>query len=407
MYHNKFILLIFGLWFCCTVNAQQIPDVINIKDVVATELSCEEFMDGKIEVVEIIDHYCKNTDGTVTVRMVETDEYPEWFAMFDAVTGDRITDVDQGISGDGMSCTFSDVANGKYFFKAGYFENSCVFQSDRDHPVELILQKPDLSASEVSKIICYNDKATITVHAKPYNTEGSSENTITAYWLKGILYGETEHTKDNKFDELNGDTYTLYAQDSNGCTSDTTVIIAEPKAPILFNLIEEIQPIGNKKGSLTVEISGGWEVYDFVFRKIVGPSQQVLETRDNQPAGEHSFFNLDAAEYQIQILRDKEGCTKAYPFLWTLEMATGETDFRSAIIKIFPNPSDNGRFNIEWNNNENRKVTLELYNALGQLVYKSSTQTGANTALDFGSQSSGAYLLHVPELNIRQKLIIQ
>jgi len=77
------------------------------------------------------------------------------------------------------------------------------------------------------------------------------------------------------------------------------------------------------------------------------------------------------------------------------------------VITIFPNPSDNGRFNIEWNNNENRKVTLELYNALGQLVYKSSTQTGANTALDFSSQSSGAYLLHVPELNIRQKLIIQ
>jgi len=88
-------------------------------------------------------------------------------------------------------------------------------------------------------------------------------------------------------------------------------------------------------------------------------------------------------------------------------MATGSTDHQVAVTKIFPNPSGNGLFIIEWNSNENRKVTLELYNAAGQLVYKTSVQTGANITLDAGSQSRGAYLLHVPELNIRQKLVIQ
>ena len=398
MYNNKFLLLIFGLWFCCTANAQKIPDVINIKDVVATELSCENFMDGKIEVA-VQDVTCNGDAHSGEITVVATGGIPP---LSYTLLNENKT-VNSNVTG-AVSGIFTSVPVNCYHIVV---EDAASCTDTVFNVWVHRMKKPDLKASEIDKIKCWNEKATIIIHATPYNQEGSSENTITAYWLKGALYGQPDPTKDNKFDALNGDTYTLYAQDSHGCIGDTTVIIDEPKSPILINLVEEVRPFGNNKGSFTVEISGGWEGYTFVLSKFVGPSQQVLLTRNDQQAGKQSFLDLDAAMYRIHVTEDQGGCTKTNPFVWTLEMITGETDFRSDLIKIFPNPSENGRFIIEWNNNENRKVTLELYNVLGQLVYKTGTQTGANAALDVSGQSCGAYLLYIPELNIRQKLIIQ
>ena len=58
---------------------------------------------------------------------------------------------------------------------------------------------------------------------------------------------------------------------------------------------------------------------------------------------------------------------------------------------------------------EDRKVTLELYDVKGQLVYKTDAQTGTGIVritLDIGSRSSGTYLLYIPELNISHRLVI-
>ena len=267
---------------------------------------------------------------------------------------------------------------------------------------------PDLSASEVGTITCYNDKSGITIHATPYSPEGG--NTIVAYWLDGDRYGETEHGMNNVFDHLNGDTYRLYAEDSRGCVGITTVIIAEPESQMGLGLKEVKRPYGNNKGSITIAVSGGWEGYDMVFRKIVGVNQQELMTLTNKTAGDYTFDNLDAGDYQLVILKDQRGCTDSSPLVYTLEIATGETTLQAAQIKILPNPSNDGRFIIEWSANEEHRVTLELYNAIGQLVYKTNAQIGTNsehTMLNYSSQSRGVYLLHVPELNIRQKLVIQ
>ena len=566
------MLLMILLWFCCTVNAQQTPDLIVITNILVTEPFCDDSSAGKIVVevdtnyegelvfeaertnhigqdteeadhytsadgtfvdclpgcykitvsltdhpecsvsrsivlsqlaatgsltvseADIVDSYCTNpaSAGSVVVRVAESEKQLEWFAMFDAVTGVLVQLVTEGIGCDGMCCTFTDVAPGKYFFKAGNTANSCVLQSERNNPVEFVKpvvssakvehvlcnsdyhtgeitalvtggipaltyillnenktvnpnitgvtsgvfsalpantyhlvvkdaascidtvfniivrkhQSPNLTASEVGKIICWNEKGTITIHAVPYSLDGSSVNQITSYWIKGNCLNETDHTLFNTFNDLNGCTYTLYAQDSYGCIGDTTVVLDEPALQMGITLKDVIQPFANKKGSITVTVSGGWEDYTVVVTKIVGPSQQELLTLTNQPAGDITFDNLDAAEYRIAILNDQKGCTKASPLVYTLEMATNELEHETLEMKIFPNPSD-GQFTIEWNNNEDCNVTLELYNMNGQLVYKTNAQTGAHTMLDISNYSRGVYLLHIPELNIRQKLVIK
>jgi hypothetical protein len=142
--------------------------------------------------------------------------------------------------------------------------------------------------------------------------------------------------------------------------------------------------------------------------KIVGPSHQFWESRTDLSAGDYTFGGLDVALYRFDLY-DIKNCF-ASPLPVQLDQATGEMENEAAKMKIFPNPSDDGRFIIEWNHNESQNVTLELFNMNGQLVHKISILTGtdhAQTMLDFSNHSRGAYLLHIPELNIRQKIVIQ
>ena len=267
-------------------------------------------------------------------------------------------------------------------------------------------QKPDLSGSQIKEIICYDEKAEITIIAKS-NTE------IVAYWIVGDpCLEETDHTLDNKFSDLDGGcTYTLYAKDSNGCVGEKTVFIDQPEQ-MGFSSIDLVHPVGNKLGSITVVVTGGWGGYTIALTRIVSGVPIEIEELSNQSADEKiTFAGLVAGMYRIAILSDEKGCNTNEFIVEVLEqIITGETDFEAAKIKIFPNPSSDGRFIIEWNSSEDRKITLELYNTNGQLIYKTSAQTGVDgghTALDLSSQSRGAYLLFVPELNIRQRLVIQ
>ena len=532
---------------------------------------------GSLTIAEedIVDNYCNNAAGSIIVRVEETVEQPQWFAMFEALTGallELVTVADKGIAEDGMSCIFTDVAPGKYFFKAGNTVNSCVLQSDTNHPVELTdpmlvrsvtvkdvlckgddptgeiavsvtggvpvmsyillnednsispnttgaisgvftglsantyhlevedaasckktisnlmvhdaneltlsaqtqpigcgegnergtitvtadggaggylyrigagvygennifaglqagsytiavrdanncvssttvnisqTKKPDLTKSEIKDILCYLDKGVITIIATPYNPEGNDDNKITAYWIEGDCLKETDHTLYTIYSQLDGCTYTLYAQDSYGCIGDTTIVLEAPESQMaLAGPNDIVKPYGNNTGSVTVTASGGWEGYTIVLTRIVGMSQEVLDVRYDLPAGDYTFDGLTAGEYRIAMTEDKKGCTQLMPQLvFILDVATGETDLEADKMKIFPNPSD-GQFIIEWSDGENRKVTLEIYNINGQLVYTTNTQTGIRTTVDIGSQSSGVYLLHVPEMNIRQKLVI-
>ena len=558
--------------YTITVSLADHPDLSVSRSIVLSQLA----LSGSLTIAgtDIADKYCKKTTGSVIVRVAETAGQPEWFAMFDAVTGalvKLVTVADQGIEEDGLSCSFTGIAPGIYFFKAGNNTNSCVIQSDREKPVKFIhylkgsatvqdvsckgdptggitvrasggvselkyillnedktvnanasgavtgvftslpannylmvvkdaasctdtlfnievrepekvlamladitkpagceshlgtvtvsasggwgdymykidsgnysvnpvfenlsagiytffvrdkngcelsnrvnviyLTAPDLSKSEVRQILCYNEKGKITINAIPKNPEGSNYNKIVAYWIKGDCLEETVHTLNNIFDELNGCTYTLYAQDSYGCTGDFTVVIDEPEQ-IGFESIDLVHPSGNKLGSITVTVSGGWGGYTIVLTKIMNQGQQEIEQRYNQPAGvKITFSGLDAASYRIVILEDERGCKDPLAFtIRELVTATGETDLEAAKMKIFPNPSGDGRFIIEWNSSEDRMVTLELYNANGQSVYKTCTQTGTRTTIDISNQNQGTYLLYIPELGVSRKLVKQ
>ena len=267
-------------------------------------------------------------------------------------------------------------------------------------------EKPDLTALVTKEIICFGDKAEITVIVNNL----SSENEIKAYWIVGDCLEEYAQTH-NKFDELDGRcTYTLYAQDSYGCIGETTIFIDEPEQKIGFGPIDLVHPYGSKPGSITITVNGGWGGYTIRLEMIVGQMPIFKEERHNQPADEKiTFDGLYEGSYRIVIIEDAKGCKdpRAYTVRDLVKITTGEMEPEDSNLTIFPNPSGDGRFIIDWNRREDRNVTIELYNANGQLVYKTNAHTDIRTTIDISNQSQGVYLLHIPELNVRQKLVIQ
>jgi hypothetical protein len=285
--------------------------------------------------------------------------------------------------------------------------NECELTGASTVPVRAT-DNPKLSES-VTNIKCFNDKGTITINAIADNLEGSSLNSMSLYWIESTNF-QKNPTVENTFTELNGDNYTLGAKDSYGCISTKTVEFGEPASQLGIVLKDSEKPFRDIKGSITVTASGGWEGYTITCIQNPAAEAKVIETLIDKPAGDYTFSGLDAAvQYQITIT-DRGGCDNAAPVVHTLELATSVGDFEANSLKIFPNPSSNGQFTIEWNTMEDRAVTLEVFTVNGKLVYKTSVQTGTGgvrTPLDISSQSRGAYLLRVPELDIKQKLVIQ
>lgn len=246
-----------------------------------------------------------------------------------------------------------------------------------------------------------------------YGAEGSIHAEAVIDGIEGVVRmyqlffknGEkrTDPQTSNIFTNLTAGVYTVKVTDSYGCVGEGDAVIAAPLSPLGLLVKDFQQPSGNAKGSITVTTTGGWEGYTIVCRETL--YQKETGTFTDMASGDYTFGNLDAGQYQITIT-DKEGCFGAQINV-PLSGVTGESEPEASGLSIYPNPSDDGRFFIEWNSAENRKVTLEIYNMSGQLLDKAIVTTGVRTSLDVSSRSSGAYLLRVPELNIIRKLIIQ
>ena len=268
------------------------------------------------------------------------------------------------------------------------------------------MHPPEMLEPEIEDIKCFNDKGAITIHAVPYNDDGN-DNIIMYYWINGkVSLQDTVYGGNNKFTDLNGDIYALSAQDKYGCIGVKEVVLPEPESPVelLYDQGKLELPYGNVPGSITLAATGGWGSYTIECIRIESIYYQtIVEIRTNLPAGDHKFAGLEAGEYKFTI-KDIADC--GMHRLIQLDTATGESDLETADVKFFPNPSSDGKFIIDWGSGENRQVTLELYNIAGQMIYKTQAQTGSHTTVDMSDQSSGIYLLHVPELNIKQKLVI-
>ena len=275
--------------------------------------------------------------------------------------------------------------------------------------------QPSVTATG-SNIQCFNGTGTIVAEAFAETDFDNTPGSIANYQLftengDPVIKSQTTGT----FTNLTSGNYVVHVKDSYGCENQATATVLGPEARLSIGQKSVIQPFGNTKGSITITASGGWEGYNIVCNRIMASISQEIKNLTNVSSGDYTFNNLDAGQYQFTMI-DQAGCSAIDdkdgnfsplpPLVIDLDQATGEIDLDATDLKIYPNPSGNGRFTVEWSNHEIRRVTLEIYSISGQLLHKTNAQTGVRTTLDISSQGYGTYLLHVPELNIRQKLVI-
>ena len=250
-------------------------------------------------------------------------------------------------------------------------------------------------------------EGTITVNAVAENDLDGTPGSIRYYQLftdEGNPLGEKQ--SNGSFARLTAGDYTVRVTDIYGCENEASAEVRGPESQIKISRHHIVPPVGNSKGSITVTAAGGWEDYTIVCNKIVASVYQLIKEFTNAAAGNYTLDNLDAGTYQFTI-SDKEGCSCTSALVIDLDQSTGEMELDASGFSVYPNPSGDGRFVLEWNNMEDRQVTLEVYSMSGQLIYKTGAQTGVPAVLDLSSRNQGAYLLYVPEMNIRQKLVVQ
>jgi hypothetical protein len=151
------------------------------------------------------------------------------------------------------------------------------------------------------------------------------------------------------------------------------------------------------------------QIFDTLFSSVVNGNQWYLGSTGNPIVGATSQYYITTTndDYYV-IVTDSNGCvsdTSNIFNVFTVSINNLNTEFN---INIYPNPN-NGSFNIQLNNPLNEKVTIELFDAIGQLVYKSNLTNTNKHDFNLREVSGGLYTIKITTSHnsLTRKLIIQ
>ena len=147
---------------------------------------------------------------------------------------------------------------------------------------------------------------------------------------------------------------------------------------------------------------------DTLFSSVAYGNQWFIGSPGSQIPGEtaQTLITTSNNDYYV-IVTDSNGCVSDTSNIFTV-LTTG-IDINSELsFNIYPNPN-NGNFNIQLNNPLNENVTIELFDAIGQLVYRSNLTNTNNHDFNLRDVSSGLYNIKIstPHSSLTRKLIIQ
>jgi len=298
--------------------------------------------------VEVYDPTCGNTPITDTVVIAN---YPE-------IAGSPILITDTGCAGnDGAidmlilggtppyTYLWSDgqttedatgLVAGNYVLSVTD-TNNCVFES---FPIIVNLGQGSVSLTSSSMDVSCNGASDGSIDV----TVAGGTGPYTYIWSNG------ETTED--VSGLSGGTYDVSITDSAGCGSAISVVITEETALLASGTATDETMVGANDGTITVgTVTGGVPPYSIAWSN-----------------GETAFmiFNLAPGMYS-GVITDSVGCV--FTVDYTVNPATSSlTDINELThIELFPNPSS-GKSVLSFSLSESKDVTVEVMNAIGQVV---------------------------------------
>jgi hypothetical protein len=189
-----------------------------------------------------------------------------------------------------------------------------------------------------------------------------------------------------------------------------------------FGVAQVAGPLPVKINSITAKAEQGKIKLEWNNETEINTSLYIIERSENgisfSPVGniiasgnhQYIWYDVNPAatnNYYRIVMKDQSGNT-SYSSVVRVKL-----NFTNAELSVYPNPVNNGRLNLQLANLEKGKVTINLYNNAGQLIFNTAVEYNGGTQTQTIqlplSVSKGDYMLVAKGAaeSLNQKIIIQ
>jgi len=184
---------------------------------------------------------------------------------------------------------------------------------------------------------------------------------------------------------LSANTYSVNITDSFGCQIQRSFVISQPPP---LNLVQsQVNDLSNNcSGSATITVSGGVTPYSYSWND---PNHQTTATATG----------LCKGLYKVTV-SDSNQCTSYRTFI--IDNSVGIDENENTIgIGVFPNPSENGIFNLSIESQGEEQFQIFIYNNLGERIYQKSISVNGKHSeyIDLSTHAAGIYYLQIQTNN--------
>ncbi len=185
----------------------------------------------------------------------------------------------------------------------------------------------------------------------------------------------------SQINNLAAGNYTVVITDSFTCQLSESYTIVEPPALDMTTSFTD-DYTNNCIGTATCSPSGGILPYSYTWND---PNNQTTATA----------IDLCAGMYKV-TLSDSNNCL-SYRTLFIHNTLGLDNNNDDNSITIYPNPTKNGIFNIEFKNTNGDKMSIKLYNTIGELIEERdiNVSNGSNEIFNISEYSAGVYYLRI------------
>ena len=180
---------------------------------------------------------------------------------------------------------------------------------------------------------------------------------------------------------ISANPYSVVVTDSFGCVIQDTFIVNQP-APMNLTTTTIDDVTGNCSGSASAIVTGGVTPYTYLWND---PNAQTTATATG----------LCKGMYKV-IVKDSNLC-KTYRTLFIENTVGIENATTTVGISVFPNPSENGIFQLNIESSDISDFQLIIYNNLGKRIYEKEILVNGtyHKSINLSSAAAGIYYLQI------------
>jgi PKD repeat protein len=267
-----------------------------------------------------------------------------------------------------------------YTWAPGTFPDSIAIVGLRAGLYTLLVTDSNGCTATANTTVTDNGPVVAATVTTPINCYGGNNGVATASVTGGVApfsytWQTTPPQNGAVLPNLVAGTYRVHLTDGAGCTSDTSITLAQPDS---FTIINFSNPnTGGGNGSAGVSVFGATPPYTYSWNT-------------TPPQTSNAAFNLYGGPVQVTVT-DSKGCSK----IITIQVSgagLGVVDHSLPTFQMFPSPSD-GLVMMYFENQSNQTAQLEITSVDGKKVadYQFGNQPTMAKELNLSHLSNGVY----------------